>query len=260
MNKGAVTRNGVLFLALLVSILMLLPVNSTSLLAKNNQGASEKENYGEKSVRVRERYYEGNSNYQELPELETADPGVYGKSWTLREYGVDENPYGIIGEAVVNYSFRTPKNWSVKNTVRRFASGEDMLIFRITGEKGIWGIVTKVKLSGTSIDDEKEFARYYANRRSDFMALLEDIDGAEVSTKLHFIQGLTTGKSEEVSHYESYSTMEFPDGKYANIAQYLLQKDLGYVVDMYIPHESLNQRTRSIAYMIGRSFTVYRFR
>lgn len=260
MKKDPVTRYGVTFLSLLISVLLLLPVSSTSLLAENDQEANEKENYGGKSVRVRQRYYEGNSNYRELPGLEIADSGVYGKSWTLREYGVDENPYGIIGEAVVSYSFRTPKNWSVKNTIRRFASGEDMLIFRITGEKGIWGIVTRVKLPGSSFDDEREFARYYASRRSDFMALLEDIDDAEVTTKLNFIQGLTTRKSEEVSHYESYSTVEFPDGKYANVAQYLLRKDLGYVVDMYIPHESLNQRLRTVAYMIGKSFTVYRFR
>ena len=204
-------------------------------------------------------FYEEESYSPGLPELELTDSKNYFKTWTRREYGVDENPYGIIGSAVVSYSFRTPGTWSVKITSRRFASGEDMIIFRLTGESGIWGSITKVNLRDKSIKSGDEFARYYTRERSSFMALLGDVKDSEIDSKMHLIQGFSDNEGDFVDHYESYSSVEIRGEKFASLAGYELRRDLGYVVDIYIPFDDLNRETRTMAYALGKSFTVYRF-
>ena len=213
----------------------------------------------ENNSRKREIYYQSNEAYGELPKLDAAEPNSLAKSWTDHRYGVDENPEGIIGSAVASYAFRVPKGWKVKNTFRRFSPGEDMVVFRLEGEEGVWGAITKVELAGKAVKNEKELAQYYSDHRSSFIGLLKDADSSSFSTKLHLIQGFSSIRTEPIEHYESYSTVEFSRGKYADISHYELQGNLGYIVDVFIPAGELNRENRSIAFLIGESFSVYRF-
>ena len=246
-----------------ISIILILTGTPGFLIAGANNSsfaqASEEGLTEEVAVLERKVLYEEESYSPGLPELELTDSKNYFKTWTRREYGVDENPYGIIGSAVVTYSFRTPGTWSVKITSRRFASGEDMIIFRLTGESGIWGSITKVNLRDKSIKSGDEFARYYTRERPSFMALLGDLKDYEVDSKLHLIQGFSSTEGSFVEHYESYSSVEIRGREFASIAGYELRADLGYVVDIYIPLEEFNSTTRTMAYALGKSFTVYRF-
>ncbi len=134
-----------------------------------------------------------------------------------------------------------------------------MVVFRLEGENGIWGSITKVELSGKEISDEKEFALYYNERKPRFVDLLSGINRAEVTGKLHLLQGLSSIGADSIEFYESYSAVEILEDDYANIAQYKMQNNLGYVVDVYVPVSNLSRKTRSLAFVIGRSFRVYRF-
>ncbi|MCF7875743.1 hypothetical protein K9M06_01675 [Candidatus Bipolaricaulota bacterium] len=214
---------------------------------------------GGENERIRKVYYETDADYPELPKLDVSSTSDYIKSWDDKRYGVDENPRGIIGSAVSSYAFRVPKNWKVKNTFRRFSPGEDMVVFRLEGENGIWGSITKLEFPGKEISDEREFALYYNERKPRFVDLLSGINRSEVTAKLHLLQGFSSIRTDSIEFYESYSTVEIQEDDYANIAQYKVQANLGYVVDVYVPVSKLSRNTRSLAFMIGRSFRVYRF-
>ena len=207
----------------------------------------------------REVYYESDNNYPNLPDLVNTIPKYHPEKWAKKQFGVDENPRGIIGNEVVNYSFITPKSWKVRNTYRRFSSEEDGVIFRLTGKDGIWGAVYKVDLSDEPIESALELARYFSDRRPHFFGLLEGTTSAEVKTEDYLLHGFSTRGSEMITQYESYSTVELPGGRYASIAQYYVASERGYVVDIYIPSDRLNERNRSTAYIIGKSFIAYRF-
>jgi len=246
-----------------ISIILILTITPGFFIAgaNNNSSAQASEEGLTEEVAALERkvFYEDESYSPGLPELELTDSKIYFKTWARKEYGVDENPYGIIGSAVASYYFRTPRSWSVKNTSRRFASGEDMIIFRLTGESGIWGSITKVNLRDKSIKSGDEFARYYTSKRPSFMALLGDIKSSVVDSKLHLIQGFRTTEGIFVEHYESYSSVEIRGEKLASVAGYEIKDGLGYVVDIYIPIEEFDRSTRTMAYGIGTSFKVFRF-
>lgn len=207
----------------------------------------------------REIYYKSETNYKKLPKLVNTIPQNHPEEWAKKRFGVDENPRGIIGNEVVNYYFITPKGWKVKNTYRRFAPEEDSVIFRLTGKGGIWGVIYKVDLSGKSVETPVELARYYLDNRKHFFGLLADRDPADIESKTHLLQGFSTKGRELITQYESYSTVEFPAGRHASIAHYHLAKERGYVMDIYIPSNQLNERNRSTAYIIGKSFIAYRF-
>jgi len=246
-----------------ISIILILTITPGFFFAGANNNiiaqASEEGLIEEAAALERKVFYEEGSYSPGLPELELTDSKNYFKTWARKEYGVDENPYGIIGSAVASYYFRTPRSWSVKNTSRRFASGKDMIVFRLTGEGEIWGLITKVNLKGKSIENEVEFARYYTQNRPSFMALIEDLEGSEVVSNLHLILGFADSNNEFIEHYETYSSIEIPKGKFASIASYEVKDDLGYVVDIYIPIEEFDGSTRTMAYSIGTSFKVFRF-
>ena len=261
MNKNRYYRPEVRSLFVLLAIVFLIAVTLGLILVRADTGIDQppEESIDKKASLYRRIFFKDQSSFPHLPDVELTDLETYRKSWARREYGIDENPYGIIGSAVVSYYLRTPRNWAVKNTSRRFASGEDMVIFRLTGESGMWGTITKLNLRDKSIEDEDKFARYYTQNRPSFLALSGDLNSSEVVSKLHLIQGFTDVKDEFTEHYESYSSVETPRGKFVSVAGYEIKGDLGYVVDIYIPIEEFDRSTRTMAYGIGTSFKVYRF-
>lgn len=208
----------------------------------------------------REVYYESKESFPELPELVNTIPESHPDKWAKKQFGVDENPRGIIGNEVVNYSFITPKGWKVENTYRRFSPDEDGVIFRLTGKDGVWGAIFKVDLSERKIGNQLELARYYRGNRARFYGLLEDERSADFKSEDYLLQGFSTKGSELITQYESYSTIETPEGRYASLAHYHVAAERGYVVDIYIPAGELDERSRSTAYIIGKSFIAYRFR
>ncbi len=207
----------------------------------------------------REVYYESEESFPELPELVNTIPESHPEKWAKKQFGVDENPRGIIGNEVVNYSFITPTSWKVENTYRRFSPDEDGVIFRLTGKDGIWGAIFKVDLSGRSIENQRELARYYQDNRARFYGLLENEISGDIKSEDHLLQGYSTKGSELITQYESYSTIESPEGRFSSLAHYHVAAERGYVVDIYIPAGELNEVTRSTAYIIGKSFIAYRF-
>ena len=262
MNKNRYYRPGVRSVSVLLSVVFLIAITPDLILVRagtDNIDQSPEESIEKKASLEPRIFFKDQSSFPNLPDLELTDLETYRKSWARREYGIDENPHGIIGSAVASYYFRTPRSWSVKNASRRFASGKDMVIFRLTGESGMWGTITKINLKDKSIESEDDFARYYAQNRPHFMALLGDLKDTEVISKLHLIQGFADVKNEFIEHYESYSSVEMPGGKFASVAGYEIRGDLGYVVDIYIPIEEFDRSTRTLAYGIGTSFKVYRF-
>ena len=116
-----------------------------------------------------------------------------------------------------------------------------------------------MELSGKSISDEKEFAFYYNERKASFVGLLGGIEKSDVTAELHLLQGFSSIGTDSIEYYESYSTVGVPEGDYSNISQYKLQAGLGYVIDVYIPSGKLSRDNRSLAFVVGRSFRVYRF-
>jgi hypothetical protein len=207
----------------------------------------------------REIYYKSETDYRKLPELVNTIPENHPEEWAKKQLGVDENPRGIIGNEVVNYSFIAPKDWKVKNTTSRFKPEEDGVIFRLTGKDGIWGAIFKVDLSGRSVENQRELARYYQDNRARFFGLLEDESSGEIKSEAHLLQGFSTKGSELITQYESYSTIESSEGRFASLAHYHVAAERGYVVDIYVPSGELDERNRSTAYIIGKSFVAYRF-
>jgi len=208
----------------------------------------------------REVYYESDKNYPALPELVNTIPESHPEKWAKKQFGVDENPRGIIGNEVVNYSFITPRGWRLEKTFRRFSPDEDGVIFRLTGKDGVWGAIFKVDLSGRSVENPRELARHYLDNRAQFYGLLEDGNPEDIKSADHLLVGFSTKGSELITQYESYSTIETPEGRYASLAHYHVAAERGYVVDIYIPAGGLDERSRSTAYIIGKSFIAYRFR
>jgi hypothetical protein len=261
MNKNRCYRPEVRSLSVLLAIVFLIAITPGLILVRADTGIDQpsEESIEEKVSLDRRIFFKDQSSFPDLPDLKLTDLANYRKSWPRKKYGVDENPHGIIGSAVVSYYFRTPRNWSVKNTSRRFASGKDMVIFRLTGESGVWGTIAKINLKDKSIENEDEFARYYSQNRPSFLALPGDLNSSEVASKLHLIQGFTDVENEFIKHYESYSSVETPRGKFVSVAGYEIKGNLGYVVDIYIPIEEFDRSTRTVAYGIGTSFKVYRF-
>lgn len=208
----------------------------------------------------REIYFKRDANYPKLPGLLATNPKPHPENWARKQFGVDENPRGIIGNAVVNYYFQTPKGWKVENTNQRFSSDEDSVIFRLKGSSGVWGAIYKINVTDDSIEDERDLARYFLEHRSSYIDMLEGVDGSEINLVDHLLHGLGLEGSDVINQYESYSTVELPDNSYAGITQYELGTDWGYVIDIYIPTEDLDGVNRTTAYLIGKSFAAYRFR
>lgn len=208
----------------------------------------------------REVYYESEEDFTELPKLVNTIPESHPEQWAKKQFGVDENPRGIIGNEVVNYSFITPKGWKVKNTFRRFSPDEDGVIFRLTGKEGIWGAIYKVDLSDRSIETTPALARYYLDNRAHFSGLLKDGIPEDIKSEDHLLQGFSTKGSELITQYESYSTLESSEGRFVSLTHYHVGAERGYVIDIYVPSGELDERNRSTAYIIGKSFIAYRFR
>ena len=207
----------------------------------------------------REVYYESEESFPELPELVNTIPESHPEKWAKKQFGVDENPRGIIGNEVVNYSFITPKGWKVENTYRRFSPEEDGVIFRLTGKDGVWGAIFKVDLSERSVEKQRELARYFQDNRARFYGLLKDESSEGFKSEDHLLQGFSTKGSGLITQYESYSTIETPKGRFASLAHYHVAAERGYVVDIYVPSGELDAKNRSTAYIIGKSFVAYRF-
>lgn len=246
-NKVSIT---VILVCILVSALALPSISS-----QNNKESSE-------MTVEKEVYYEQESDFRELPELPNITKEEfysYFEAWSTHKYGTDENDDGVIGEEEVNYEFQTPKSWIIENTTGEFSLSENKVLFRLYGDEGIWATISEVDLSNVSAMNRVELAKYYNRKRSFLSSLKSELGSSDITKNMHILQKLSIFGTDVIYYCETYSVVKTPQGNYANIAYYQNNIKLGFVMDIYIPLEKLNQQTRLMAYTMGTSFISHDF-
>lgn len=199
-------------------------------------------------------YYKQDSNYEKLPQL--SNPGEdffsYNELLSKHRYGVDRDGDGAIGGGEVEYGFSIPEGWIVENTSGKFSPYQNKVLFRLYGNSGIWGAITILDLSDVTVENEREFARFYSRKKSFLRNLFMDVDLSDITKEMHVLRGL--GLTTKFSYYETYSTVKTPKNKYANLSYYRMNLDLGFVLEIFIPIEEVNFKTRFLAYMMGTTY------